>query len=97
MENRGGTLPFQLSPFSTKQDSKFRNEVFEVYNVVNNPIPVQITNAEFQSDDPHQTATPGGHSFSIDLEVLKKEETDSALAAITFAKLGMAINESFIS
>jgi hypothetical protein len=97
IENKGGTLPAPPPPYSIVPGTKFHNEALEVYNVVNNLTPEQITIAEFWSDDPQRTATPGGHSFSIALEVLKKEKADLALAAITFAKLGMAVNDAFIS
>lgn len=97
IENKGGTLPAPPPPYSIVLGTKFHNEALEVYNVVNNLTPEQITIAEFWSDDPQRTATPGGHSFSIALEVLKKEKADLALAAITFAKLGMAVNDAFIS
>jgi hypothetical protein len=97
IENKDGTLPVPPPPYSLAPGSKFHNEALEVYNVVNNLTPEQITIAEFWSDDPQRTATPGGHSFSIALEVLKKEKADLALAAVTFAKLGMAVNDAFIS
>jgi hypothetical protein len=73
IENKDGTLPVPPPPYSLAPGSKFHNEALEVYNVVNNLTPEQITIAEFWSDDPQRTATPGGHSFSIALEVLKKE------------------------
>lgn len=96
-ENKDGTLPVPPPPFSTEPGSKFLNEANEVYSVVNNLTPDQKTIAEFWSDDPQRTSTPGGHSFSIALGVLKKEQADLELAAVTFAKLGMAVNDAFIS
>lgn len=96
-ENVDGTLPVPPLPFSTDPNSDFYAEAMEVYSVVNNLTEEEITIAEFWSDDPQRTATPGGHSLSIALEVLRNENADLALAALTFAKLGMAVNDAFIS
>ena len=97
VENVDGTLPPPPPPYSEEVNSAFYKEAKEVYDVVNVLTEEQRTIADFWADDPQRTATPGGHSFSIALEVLRNENADLALAAITFAKLGMAVNDAFIS
>lgn len=96
-ENKEGTLPVPPPPFSVESGSQFFEEANEVYQVVNNLTPAQKTIADFWSDDPQRTSTPGGHSFSIALGVLKKEQANLELTVVTLAKLGIAINDAFIS
>ncbi|WP_297334823.1 vanadium-dependent haloperoxidase [Algoriphagus sp.] len=97
IENKEGTMPGPPPPFSTEIGSQFFEEANEVYHVVQNLTPAQKSIADFWSDDPQRTSTPGGHSFSIALGVLKKEQANLEMSAVTIAKLGIAINDAFIS
>lgn len=77
--------------------SAFYQEAFEVYQTSSNLSQEQIDIAEYWSDDPVRTSTPPGHSISILTSILKKENKDLAFAAVAYAKMGIAVNEGFIS
>jgi hypothetical protein len=68
----------------------------EVYEVSQALTDEQIIIARFWADDPGQTATPPGHSISILTQILQQEEASLALAAEAYARLGMAVADSFI-
>jgi membrane-associated phospholipid phosphatase len=59
--------------------------------------PEQRETAQYWADDPGSTATPAGHWFSIANHVLQRSEADLMLAAETYVRLGMALNDAFIS
>ena len=83
-------------PFSTSENSEFYKEAVEVYNIVKNIKPEEIEIAKFWSDDPGQSPTPAGHSFSIMSQVLIQKNASLALSAEAFSKLGVALNDAFI-
>lgn len=95
--NVSDLLPVPPPVYSTVVDSDFYLEAKEVYEVVNNLTPEQRIIAEFWSDDPGNTATPPGHSYSIMMQILYEEEADLALAAEVYAKLGMGVHDAFVS
>jgi hypothetical protein len=68
-----------------------------VYTAVNNLTPDQEQIALFWADDPGRTFTPPGHSIAIAAQVLQQEQASLALAAETYARVGVAISDSFIS
>lgn len=84
-------------PFSTDPVSQFYAAALEVYSTVQNLTPEEEAIARFWSDDPGVPGTPPGHSISIATQVLRKEEASLTLAAETYCKLGMALNDAFIS
>lgn len=90
-------LPVQPPAYSTDLDSDFYLEAIEVYEVVNNLTLEQKKIAEFWSDDPGNTATPPGHSYSIMMQILSEEEADLGRAAEVYAKLGMGVHDAFVS
>lgn len=96
-QNVDGTLPPPPPAYSTDKNSAFYKEALEVYEAANNLTEEQKTIAEFWSDDPVNTATPPGHSYSIMLQILQQEQANLALAAEVYAKLGMGIHDAFIS
>jgi hypothetical protein len=69
----------------------------EVYNAVNNLSEEQRDIAYFWADDPVTTATPPGHSISILNQLIKENDLPLDQAVTAFAKLGIAISDSFIS
>ncbi|MDW7690958.1 vanadium-dependent haloperoxidase [Flammeovirgaceae bacterium SG7u.111] len=90
-------LPIAPPAFSTDPTSTFYLEAKEVYEVVHNLTEEQKKIAEFWSDDPGNTATPPGHSYSIMMQILKDENADLARTAEVYAKLGMGVHDAFVS
>ncbi len=84
-------------PFSTNTASAFFAEAIEVYETVNDLTPAQGEIALFWSDDPGQTATPPGHSVSILGQLLRAHDRSLADAAAAYARLGIAVCDSFIA
>ena len=91
------TQPPPPPSFSTDPNSEFYRQASEVYQVKQNLTPEQERIAKFWSDDPGIGGTPPGHSISIATQVLQKEQADLALAAETYAKVGIAVSDAFIS
>lgn len=90
----------QLPPppaFSSKVDSQFYQAALEVYTTVKALTPEQKLIARYWADDPWLTITPPGHSLAIATQVLEQEEASLEMAAITYAKLGIAVADSFIA
>ena len=96
-ENVTTVQPAPPPAFSTETTSFFYAQALEVLAVVNALTPAQRTIAEFWSDDPGRTSTPPGHSISIATQVLRGEDANLAEAAETYAKLGMAVHDAFVS
>ncbi len=88
--------PFPIA-YSTSPISAFHAQALEVYTTVVNATPEQLIIANYWSDDPGTTSTPPGHSISISSQILKKENANLAIAAETYAKVGMAVHDAFIS
>jgi hypothetical protein len=95
--NITGTQPPSHPPYSTDPNSLFYIAAKEVYVNGINLNAETGTIAEFWSDDPGRTATPGGHSMSIALQVIAQEKLNLMKAAEILAKVGMALHDSFIS
>jgi hypothetical protein len=89
--------PGDHPPFSEDTGSAFYAEAVEAYDAVNNVTPEQEAIARFWSDDPGTTPTPPGHSISITTQTLRREDASLALAAETYAKVGMAVCDAFIA
>jgi hypothetical protein len=84
-------------PYSEAQDSDFYAEAREVYEVVQAEDAAQIEIARFWADDPGKTSTPPGHWVSILGQVLAHEEASLALASESYAKVGIAVADAFIT
>jgi hypothetical protein len=91
------TQPEAPIPFSDMPNSLFQVQASEVLAVSKSLTAAQKTIAEYWSDDPSTTSTPSGHSISIAAIVLKKEKANLAKAAETYAKVGMAVADAFVS
>jgi hypothetical protein len=89
--------PGDHPPYSEAEGSAFHAEAFETYEAVNNLTPEQQAIARFWSDDPGATATPPGHSCSLATIVLRRENASLATAAVTYAKVGIAISDAFVA
>lgn len=89
--------PLPPPAYSTDPASPMYQEAREVYETVKNLTPEQREIALYWADDPSLTATPPGHSIAIASQVLHTEHASLALAAETYARLGMALSDSFIA
>ena len=75
-----------------------RNEAYDWPTVANAALaPEQEAIARFWSDDPGATVTPPGHSISIATQVLRREQARLALAAETYARVGIAVCDAFVA
>jgi hypothetical protein len=83
--------------FSTEPGSTFMTEAMEVYRTVNGLDADQLAIARFWSDDPGLTATPSGHSVSILTQALRVDDKSLAFASASYARLGIAMSDAFIS
>ena len=72
-------------------------QALEVYSVGKNLSEEQKEIAKFWSDDTGITFTPPGHGFSIALQLIKKEKMPLDKAAETLCRIGIAVNDAFIS
>ena len=82
--------------YSEAPGSAFYEEGMEVYTVTQELTAEQEAIARFWSDDPGETVTPPGHSIAIATQVLQQENASLILAAETYAKVGIAVADSFI-
>ncbi len=84
------------TPYSTDKNSKFYSEALEVYNAVNKVTEEEKTIALYWADNPGETSTPPGHSFSIATQLLEDEKANLAKSVETLAKIGMAVHDAFV-
>ena len=89
--------PIGHNSFSTDKNSIFYSQALEVYSVSKSLTNEQSTIAQFWSDDPGAPGTPPGHSVSIATIALKNTNATLSKAAETYAKLGMAVSDAFVS
>lgn len=83
--------------YSEQPTSTFYRQAMEVYTTVQNLSAEQEIIALFWSDDAGRTPTPPGHSIAISTQILRDEHASLASAAETYAKVGIAVNDAFIS
>src|SRR6266540_723195 len=96
--NSGGECsPGAPLTYSEDPESEFYREAWEVYSVVNHLNPEQLAIAQFWADSPGQTGTPPGHSISILSQILMQEGSSLEAAAEAYARVGIALGDSFIA
>ncbi|HLF27123.1 MAG TPA: vanadium-dependent haloperoxidase [Anaerolineae bacterium] len=83
--------------FSWDAASPFYREALEVHDAGAGLTPEQTAIAQFWADNPGQTATPSGHSISIVSQVLREKNASLDVAAEAYARVGIAVADSFIS
>jgi hypothetical protein len=76
-------------PYSESPSSLLHAEAREVYAVVNTLTPEQLTIARFWADGPGTISGPG-HSLAIVNQILSQEGANLAVAAETYARVGLA-------
>ena len=83
--------------YSEDVTSQFYFEALEVYRTVKNLTPQQQEIARYWSDDAGKTGTPPGHSIAILTQLIHDRELSLGAAAEAYARLGIALADSFIS
>lgn len=89
--------PVAPPAYSEDPGSDFYQEAWEVYTVVKQLTAEQLTIAQFWADDPGRTGTPPGHSISILNQILVQQGSSLETAAEAYARLGIALADSFIA
>jgi hypothetical protein len=97
LDNGHECSPSAPPAYSEEPQSIFYQQAWEVYTTVNQLTPEQLQTARYWADSPGQTGTPPGHSISILSQVLVQQDASLALAAEAYARLGIALADSFIS
>lgn len=82
--------------YSTDPSSAFYIEMMEVYNTVQAADAEQLAIARFWADG-GGTPTPPGHWLNIANIILNDQDGDLAEAAEIYCKIGLAVNDAFIS
>lgn len=90
-------LPLAPYAFDTTAGSFYMIDLEETRAYVDNPTAEQTLIAKYWSDDPGKTFTPSGHSISIMKQVLQQENAKLDEVAVTYAQVGMALHDAFIS
>jgi len=89
-----GTALVPPPPFSNDENSPFYQMVLDVYNKVNNATPDQKASAIYYRDAP---GYPGGGAFvSIFSQLLTKAQPKLDVAALGYAKVGIAQHDATI-
>jgi hypothetical protein len=88
-------LPVPLA-VSTDIKSPYFAQYLEVY--AKNKVLTQAEKeiAVWWADDPSETFTPPGHSYSLARIAVKTAKADLGKAAETFARVGVGVNEAFV-
>jgi len=89
--------PSMRPTYSEGVTSQFYFEALEVYRTVKNLTPQQQEIARYWSDDAGKTGTPPGHSIAILTQLSHDRELSLGAAAEAYARLGIALADSFIS
>jgi PAP2 superfamily len=94
-----GQLPIPAMPntYSFDKKSGYYAQFLEVYARQQTLTREEKLTALWWSDDPSQTFTPPGHSYSLANIAVKTAKADLFKAAESFARVGMAIGDAFIN
>jgi hypothetical protein len=82
--------------YSEDPSSAFYQDAKRMYEIAVNPTPEQRQIALYWADEAGKTPTPAGHWVSITNDLLREDRASLARAAEVFAKLNIAVGESFI-
>ena len=93
----GATCDIPAPPeYSEDKTSELYKLAMEVVEAKKNMTPEQKAIAKFWADDAMLTVTPPGHWISIALQILAKENADTAKMTEVLAKLSVAEADAFI-
>ncbi len=94
----GAACPAQPPPaYSEDAASEFYTQALEVYQTVQDLTEEQRVIAQFWADDPGKTAAPPGHWISVLTQVLIEGDHSLDVAAESYARVGMALADAFIT
>ncbi len=99
------TQPEPPNPYSEDRASIFFKEAIAVYTidtVINNEqaggkVSDKNVIGQYWNDEPYRTGTPAGHSVSVARHLITKERFNLLKASETYARVGMAIHDAFVS
>ena len=97
LEKNNSCDPGPPPEFSDVESSQFMAEAQEVFETSRGLTAEQATIARFWADGAGQTGTPPGHSISIASQILAGGGHPLDTAAETYAKVGIAVADGFIS
>jgi hypothetical protein len=83
--------------YSEDVTAQFYFEALEVYRTAKNLTPRQQEIARYWSDDAGKTGTPPGHSIAILTQLIHDQGLSLAVAAEAYARLSIALADSFVS
>ncbi len=89
-------IPTPLA-YSADNTSQYYAQFLEVYAKNKTLTVAEKETALWWSDDPSQTFTPPGHSYSLATIAIRTAKTDLPKAVETFARVGMAIADAFVN
>lgn len=87
----------KMIPYSSDSSSAYYQQFRQVYDIQKNLTQEQKEIANWWGDDPAFTTSPPGHSYHLASILVKQKKADLVVAAMTFAKVGMACADSFIN
>ncbi len=90
------TLP-TIIPYSTQVTSSYFAQYLEVYTKNKSLTQEEKEISIWWADDPSETFTPPGHSYSLARTAISTAKADLAKSAEALAKVGIAVNDAFIS
>lgn len=94
----GAECPGLAPPeYSTSTSSAFYTEAVEVRDTVNNLSADQLAIAQFWDDAAGMSGTPAGHWLNILTQVLEEEGEALDVAVEAYARIGIALADSYIS
>ncbi|WP_246082064.1 vanadium-dependent haloperoxidase [Spirosoma lacussanchae] len=93
--NEALPMPKPLA-YSTNTNSPFFKQYLDVYNKSKVLTQTEKEIAVWWADNPGETFTPPGHSYSIALITVTTAKAGLAKAAETFARTGIAVADAFI-
>lgn len=93
--NNNLPIPKMLD-YSTQKTSAYYLQFVEVYNKSQVLTDAEKATAVWWSDDPSQTFTPPGHSYSLASIAVKTANANLIQAARTFAGVGTGIADAFV-
>ncbi len=94
--NTAMTVP-AIIPYSTQVTSSFFAQNLEVYTKNKSLTQEEKEISIWWADDPSETFTPPGHSYNLARIAITTAKADLAKSAEALAKVGIAVNDAFIS
>ena len=86
-----------IIPYSEDPQSAYYQQYLAVYKKSNILTQVEKEAAAWWADDPSETFSPPGHSYSIANITIKTGKPDLIKAAETYARVGMSVADAFIN